>query len=218
MTTRLRWPGPESPPERRGRVAAGRAGRADRARGVALVVAMLMLVAIGLLSAALMRDATGSGRIASGSRLQVQAGHFAQIALRYCEGQVALAPSARTIVPVAGPPSAPAWTVPANWTGASALAHTLSAADFGGARPPRVAPQCLAEEAGLPRQFTVTARGFSADFAVDVATGAAVAGAVVWLQSTVLLAPAGSSAAACSPGCQPVFQRRASQQLLTPPF
>jgi type IV pilus assembly protein PilX len=200
--------------------ALARARGAARARGFSLIVAMLMLAIIGLASAAIMRNATSGDQAANSNRLQTQANQYAQLAMRFCENQLALAPAARTTaVLVAASPAA--WTVQRNWTTSGAnSAHTLSAADIGSTTQPRVLPQCLMEATAVPDVYTVTARGFSADFRADPATGSTRNGSAVWLQAT-LYAPGDGGASgtdAAASDSAPTLHQRLWQQLLTPPF
>ena len=199
------------------------AGMGVGARGFSLIVAMLMLVVIGLASAAIMRNATGGDQMANGNRLQAQANQYAQLALRFCETQMAQPPAARsvTLLPAA---SNAAWTVKDNWTKPGARsAHTLAEADIGSAVQPRVAPQCMVEATDMPDVYTVTARGFSADFRADQGTGATRSGSAVWLQATILAvgqggAAGGASANAAAAAGPLLVRQRVWQQLLTPPF
>jgi len=188
-----------------------------RARGFSLIVAMLMLAVIGLASAAVMRNAVSGDQVANNNRLQTQASQYAQLALRFCQAQLALPPESRVarLLPAATPP---AWTVQHNWGGASGdPAHTLSAAEIGASVQPRVAPQCLAEATSLAGTYTVTARGFSSDFKADP-SGATRTGSAVWVQATVH-APGESPAPAGTVPPGPLSVReRTWQQLLTPPF
>ena len=94
-----------------------RASRARaRARGFSLIIAMLMLAVIGLASAAIMRNATSGDQVANNNRLQTQANQYAQLALRFCESQLALPSAMRSValLPAATPA---AWTVQGNWSG-----------------------------------------------------------------------------------------------------
>ncbi len=188
-----------------------------RQRGISLIIAMLMLAVIGLASAAIMRNATSGDQVATNSRLQTQANQYAQLALRYCETQLRVAPAARTtVVDAASSGTPPAWTLKANWTrGGAHMAHTLTAADIGSAVQPRMPPQCLAEATPTDKVYTVTARGFSADFRADPGSGATRSGSVVWLQSTLYAESAGMVDG--REGGLAV-QQRVAQQLLTPPF
>ena len=186
---------------------------------------MLMLAVIGLASAAIMRNATSGDQVANNNRLQTQANQYAQLALRFCESQLALPAASRS---VALQPVAPteAWTAQANWSAkGKALAHTLVAAEIGSAVQPRVAPQCLMEATAVPDVYTVTARGFSADFKADPSTGATRNGSAIWLQATLYAEseaapppdPSAMAAVASTAGALTVRQR-VWQQLLTPPF
>lgn len=185
---------------------------------------MLMLAVIGLASAAIMRNAVSGDQVANNNRLQTQASQYAQLALRFCQAQLGLPPESRVVrlLPLATPP---AWTVQRNWSSAGAgAAHTLVAAEIGAGVQPRVAPQCMAEATSLPNTYTVTARGFSADYKGDPSTGATRNGAAVWLQATVYAdSEAGAAgeapaAAGTAPAGPLVVRQRTWQQLLTPPF
>lgn len=194
-----------------------------QARGFSLIIAMLMLAVIGLASAAIMRNATSGDQVANNNRLQTQANQYAQLALRYCEGQLGLEAATRR-APVYGAVSPPAWTARQNWTiGGSHAAYTLGAKDIGSAVQPRVAPQCLNEATPVAGIYTITARGYSADFRGDPSTGATRSGSTVWLQATVYaegdagggLDPSTPTAVANGPLA---VRQRLWQQLLTPPF
>ena len=194
-----------------------------RTQGFSLIVAMLMLAVIGLASAAIMRNAVSGDQVANNNRLQTQASQYAQLALRFCLGQLGLPPESRVVrlLPLATPP---AWTVRDNWSSAGGgAAHTLAAAEIGASVQPRVAPQCLAEATSLPNTYTVTARGFSADFKADASTGATRNGSAAWVQATVYADPeAGAGEAPVAAGTVPPgrlsVRQRTWQQLLTPPF
>ena len=189
---------------------------------------MLMLAVIGLASAAIMRNATSGDQVANNNRLQTQANQYAQLALRFCESQMAQLPGDRrvTLFPAA---TTPAWSVQRNWTtGGGSAAHTLQSKEIGSATQPRVAPQCMMEATAVPGVYTVTARGFSADFKADPGTGAMRSGATVWLQATIYAesadggagagggeAPAANAATA---DAALTVRQRLWQQLLTPPF
>ena len=213
---------------RRHAIAIARASRVARAptRGFSLIIAMLMLAVIGLASAAIMRNATSGDQVANSNRLQTQANQYAQLALRFCESQLALASSMRSValLPAATPA---AWTVQGNWSGTHPdVAHTLVAAEIGSAVLPRVAPQCVMEATAVPNVYTLTARGFSADFKADPGTGATRNGSIVWLQATIYAEAAGGVAGAEAPAAVAnvaltsalTVRQRLWQQLLTPPF
>jgi type IV pilus assembly protein PilX len=167
--------------------AAGAAfGAPQSQRGVSLIIAMLMLVVIAVMSVAVMRNAVSSDQVATNNRLQTQANQAAQMALRYCEEQLQLN-SAPMVSPA---PTPPAWTVKANWTGGGGhVARTLAPGDVSGGDKnfPVVPPQCLSEVSPSNTSvYTVTARGFSADYTADT-NQLTKSGSVVWLQSTVYM-------------------------------
>ena len=68
----------------------------------------------------------------------------------------------------------------------------------------------------MPDLYTVTARGFSADYQADPVTGLTRNGSAVWLQATI--EASGESAPADAPAGPLTFRQRVWQQLLTPPF
>jgi type IV pilus assembly protein PilX len=204
-------------------VACASATAGARTRGFSLIIAMLMLAVIGLASAAIMRNATSGDQVANNNRLQTQANQYAQLALRFCELQLAQAPGDRK-VPLLPAASKAAWTVKDNWMKAgSGSAHTLATPEIGSAVQPRVAPQCIMEATNVPNVYTLTARGFSADFRADAVTGATRSGSTVWLQATIFAesedGAAGGSFAGATAATGPLSVRqRLWQQLLTPPF
>jgi type II secretory pathway pseudopilin PulG len=195
-----------------------------RARGFSLIVAMLLLAVIGLVSAAIMRNAVSGEQVATGNRLQTQASQYAQLALRFCESQLAQ-PAAARVVALRPVGAAAAWTSQRNWTSSDAnAAHTLAAGEIGSTVQPAVAPQCLMEATAAADVYTVTARGFSADFRADPGTGATRTGSAVWLQATIYAD--GEGVPSEGPGAAPTeatagaltVRQRVWQQLLTPPF
>jgi len=193
-------------------------------RGFSLIIAMLLLAVIGLVSAAIIRNAVSGDQAANGNRLQTQASQYAQLALRLCETQLAQPASTRIVALLAAATPA-AWTSQRNWTSSGAnAAHTLAAGEIGSAVQPRVAPQCLMEATAVPDVYTVTARGFSADFKADPTTGATRTGSAVWLQATIYAtgdagASGASTEATSAATAGPLnVRQRLWQQLLTPPF
>ena len=193
-------------------------------RGFSLIVAMLLLAVIGLVSAAIMRNAVSGDQAANGNRLQTQASQYALLALRFCETQLAQ-PASTRVVPLRSAATPAAWTSQRSWTSSDTnAAHTLAAGEIGSAVQPRVAPQCQMEATAVPDVYTVTARGFSADFKADSSTGATRTGSAVWLQATIYAtvdagASASSTATVDAAAAGPLTVRqRLWQQLLTPPF
>ena len=174
-----------------------------RSRGVVLVVALILLAVIGISSAMAMRLSLFGDIVSKNMRAQNLALQSAELALRFCERQVALDPG--SVPMVSGMGTDLEWQLPAQW--ASAL--TVPAAALGTATGYRTAPQCLvrlfgvdeflaawppdpgtvsADARGYSSDYVVlhriTARGFSPDFERD-ADGQPIAGAEVWLQSLV---------------------------------
>ena len=56
--------------------------------GVSLIIVLIMLVIIGLTSAAAMRNATSGEKVTNNIRLQNLAQQYAEAALRYCEAEM----------------------------------------------------------------------------------------------------------------------------------
>lgn len=158
-----------------------------RQRGVTLIVALVMLVVIGLTSAAVMRSALGTDTVANNTRVQLLAMQAAQIGLRYCEAQVNSSTPSITIH-AASAAGAEKWRSFANWQGSSPIATTIPKSEMASSNTPSTMvpvtlPQCLAEKhPTLTSTYIVTSRGFSADYAAD-GSGYTKAGSVVWLQS-----------------------------------
>jgi type IV pilus assembly protein PilX len=172
-------------------------------RGVVLVVALILVAVIGISSAMAMRLSLFGDIVSKNMRAQNLALQSAELALRFCERQVALDPGA--VPMVSGLGSDLEWQLPAQWQ--SAL--TVPEAALGTVAGYRTAPQCLvrlfsvdeflaawppdpgtvsSDARGYSSDYVVlhriTARGFSPDFERD-ANGQPVAGAEVWLQSLV---------------------------------
>jgi type IV pilus assembly protein PilX len=165
----------------------------SRQRGVALIVALVVLVIIGLTSAAVMRGALSSDLVTNNTRVQTLASQAAQVALKYCETKLLAPPPIDIIlldVPVDG---TMAWTVFGNWTNVN-LVNTVPdeymKSELSSFAPSRM-PQCIAQRstAGAAPTIVVTARGFSPDFQADPDSGATVAGSVVWLQYILAVNP-----------------------------
>jgi type IV pilus assembly protein PilX len=170
-----------------------RGASSARQHGVTLIIALVMLVVIGLASAAVMRSSLTSDVVANNTRLHTLAQQAAQLALRFCETQV----ERESKDWIGGfsihdaSPGDPYWQSFASWQGGGAVQAVdvpdavLASADS--SFKPSTAPQCLAEWSdAVPgtRTIIVTARGFSPDFD-QTDTGRQTAGSVVWLQSTL---------------------------------
>lgn len=163
--------------------------------GVVLIVALVMLVIIGLASAAIMRNALTGDTVSDNIRRQAHALQAAQAALRYCEGEVQRAPAANALPAPAAGVDAEDWRTFSNWLkqfpteGAPKVvpAAFLTAGDTNRNIPKKL-PQCMAQfrTLGSGQVIVVTARGFSENYEADT-SGRTQAGAVVWLQSIIQL-------------------------------
>ena len=176
-------------------------------RGVSLLIVLIMLVVIGLTSAASLRSASSNERISNNFRMHALAEQYAEAALRYCETQLSLADSARvdslkeaSLRAFTGA-AYPAWANPLTWTGAGGASASLTrlpealATSADSAFEPALSPQCAVEmqslaltlngvPAGAADVYVITARGFSTDYSASP-QGVSLTGSVVWLQSLV---------------------------------
>ena len=176
-------------------------------RGVSLLIVLIMLVVIGLTSAASLRSASSNERISNNFRMHALAEHYAEAALRYCETQLTLADSARvnslqhaSLRAFTGA-AYPAWANTLTWTGAGGAAASLTrvpealVASADSAFKPAQLPQCAVESLSIPLTqngepagaadvYVITARGFSTDYSAS-AQDVSLTGSVVWLQSVV---------------------------------
>lgn len=177
---------------RRGRDLAQRCSSGQR--GVALLVALVMLVIIGLASVSVMRGALSSDLVANNTRVQALAHQAAQMGLAYCERLLfESSPADGSDMEKLHSTAArePAFfNTLSNWSDANV--HTVPddwMASADSSFTPDTKPQCLVEQLQdtlhNDRDFAVTARGFSPDYDKDD-DGNTVSGSVVWLQSRVL--------------------------------
>jgi type II secretory pathway pseudopilin PulG len=171
--------------------------RRRRQGGVALIVALVVLVIIGLTSAAVMRGALNSDLVANNTRVQALATQAAQVALKYCETQWnagALPPF--IVLPAPGAQTDPLeWETFGNWSNVNKtnevpiefMKSELSSV------VPATLPQCMVQRStvGVPGAtsptIVIVARGFSPDFRAEQGTGRTEAGSVVWLQYILAL-------------------------------
>jgi type IV pilus assembly protein PilX len=160
-------------------------------RGVVLIVALLVLVIIGLMSASIMRGALSSDLIANNARVQTLASHAAQIALRYCEDQTTANVVTIHVEDAVALEENHTWHTFTKWSDANIVNDVppdfLQSADS--TFTPATAPQCIVQKVDLgggKTVYQVTARGFSPDYSADEA-GHTLTGSVVWLQSVVSL-------------------------------
>lgn len=176
-------------------------------RGVSLLIVLIMLVVIGMTSAASLRSASSNERISHNFRMHALAEQYAEAALRYCETQLTLADGARvdslkeaSLRAFTGA-AYPAWANPLTWTGTGGASASLTSVPEAvvksaeSAFKPMQLPQCAVEKqslaltlngapAGAADVYVITARGFSTDYSASP-QGASLTGSVVWLQSLV---------------------------------
>ena len=173
--------------------------------GVSLIIVLIMLVIIGLTSAAAIRNATSGEKVTNNIRLQNLAQQYAEAALRYCEAEMLKASADRvatladlniSTTPAGTADALTGWGQAASWTGAGGITATKTTlpearvkSQDSAFRPSRL-PECVVERQGLAdgsRAYVITARGFSPGYTADGVSGVTTAGSVVWLQSTILL-------------------------------
>ena len=182
---------------------------ARRQRGVVLLIALVLMIAIGISSALAMRTALFGDLVSHNMRTQNLAFQAAEIALRFCEDQVINNPFAAgfNIIDLGNPNPAVnnEWQLDANWAAASS--NEVPDAWLGNTVDYETRPICMVRRmsydevvgaAALPADaprpedrgvspdflffFRVTARGFSPDYEEDN-NGNAISGSEVWLQS-----------------------------------
>lgn len=192
---------------------AGRVGSRRRQGGVALIIALILVLIMSLLGTFAIRNATQSERSVNGVRTAEIAREAAETALRFCE-QVAIADGdgkdftfggtgyRAMILPdvlTSQTDSTAAWRVPTKW--ADTVAISVPAAyyqkfDAAGtavdANVPhlKTAPRCLIEKIQTTTTptlsgYLITARGFADNATFDTSTGKTAQGAEAWLQSVL---------------------------------
>jgi len=168
----------------------GRLGHGDQ-HGVALIVALVMLVVIGLTSAAVMRGALSSDLVTNNTRLQTLALQAAHVGLSYCERKASDDIPTIPILPSSGASAPASWEVYDNWRDESKVVRVTAEhmASENSTFVPTHLPECMVErtpiDGGSDKVYVVTSRGFSPDYAADD-EGHTLSGSLVWLQSTIL--------------------------------
>ncbi len=170
--------------------------------GVSLIIVLIMLVIIGLTSAAAIRNATSGEKLTNNIRVQNLAQQYAEAALRYCESEIGKADGNRVatlkedkMITVALN-GATGWEQTATWIGAGGASATRTTlpedqvkSNNSSFKPSKL-PECVVEKQTMPDTniaYVITARGFSPDYTADSTTGKTTGGSVVWLQSTNFL-------------------------------
>ena len=201
-----------------------------RSQGASLIIVLVMLVVIGLTSAASLRNASSNERVSHNFRMHWLAEQYAEAALRYCQSQLLLADAQRvsSLQEAAQMPinaSAPGWANPQTWSGSGgAFASLTSVAQAfvessDSAFVPQRLPQCVVERQALPLLqngvsvgsadvYVITARGFSPDYRESLP--GARSGAVVWLQCRL-------SVQRAAPGDAGTLADRVWMRIINPP-
>ncbi|MCM5679659.1 hypothetical protein M8A51_08945 [Schlegelella sp. S2-27] len=191
---------------------AGRPVGRQSSRGVVLVIALILVVVIGVSSAVAIRTSLFGDMVSQNMRAQNLAFQSAELALRYCEGEVhrvIMAEEELGIAVIYGG-TEDEWRNETNWEAANAvpddfLGDNLSYAvtpqcmvkqinylDAFGSASPKPDSKSPLDQGGFPveevKLFRITARGYSPDFRRDD-DGLAVAGAMATVQSTIRALP-----------------------------
>lgn len=164
--------------------------RQSREHGVALMVALVMLVIIGIASVSIMRGALSSDLVANNTRVQTLAMQAAQIALRYCEDEVVKLSQGTATTVIVLTNSTDAWNALPIWAD-DARVNTVPAQYMESTDStfvPTTMPQCMVESRTMSGKtvYYITARGFSPDYSAE-ADGNTASGSAVWLQSALRL-------------------------------
>jgi len=169
--------------------------------GVALVIALILLVLISLLAVSSLRNAGSSEMVAGNVRTTELASQAADIALRYCESK-ALEMATAGVTPDSTPDqwkTAATWDSPNTtkpWDGTSTSAFVLPAELVNQAGMTydtyKRAPECMVEKLpavtpGTSMFYIITARGFGPEVAAAGAARSRPTGSEVWLQSSIEL-------------------------------
>lgn len=172
-------------------------------QGVILVIALIMMAVIAVSSSIALKSALLQDMVSANLRSRSMASQAAEAALRYCEASVTTAKLTAAQVamkraPAVAASETPDWAKTETWTGASQYVvkvpdtFKFDGSDTRYLRP----PECLIQEITLspmpsldpyspvPEAYLITARGFSPDYA-ESSNSTPIAGAVVWLQSSV---------------------------------
>jgi Tfp pilus assembly protein PilX len=177
-------------------------------RGVVLIIALITMAVIAISSAAAIRSAMSQDQVGNAMRAQSLAMQAAESMIRYCESAItANVPTAAQFQVVGhiqamndNPATPPLWRSLANWSNNAMVNPMPAGFQDGSGVPYNQLPQCMIQQIPLSminldrtqsspstfQAFVVVARGFSPDY--RAVNGNAVAGAEVWLESTIQVA------------------------------
>jgi Tfp pilus assembly protein PilX len=174
-----------------------------RMQGASLIIVLVLLVVIGLTSAASLRNASSNERVSHNFRMHWLAEQYAEAALRYCQSQLLLADAQRvsslqeSVLMVFSQTAAPGWANPQTWSGSGGAYASLTsvAQAFVESLDSAFVPQMLQNgvSMGSADAYVITARGFSPDYR-EIRPGIR-SGAVVWLQCRLSIQRAALGAA-----------------------
>ncbi len=183
-----------------------------RQNGIALVVALILILVMSLLGTFAIRNATQSERSINGIRTAEVAREAAETALRFCEqiaifdgdnkdytqyGTTGLRAKIISAPVLSEADPAAAWRVPGNWADSIAISVPAayhqklsgSSADPDVPRlntPPRCLIQKIQSNTTPPLTgYLITARGFANNATFTPSTGKTTQGAESWLQSVL---------------------------------
>ncbi len=172
--------------------------RADRERGVVLIIALVMLVVISMLAALSIRNAQSTEGVSGNVRTTQLANEAAEIALRFCESAVAANAQSGATLPtgmvISGVPAGtPLGVVTSNWDSTRTGIYQLPTTAVNNATLATYSrmPECVIERLQVVSStgaltttttYLITARGFGP----EVADGTGRPdGTEVFLQSTL---------------------------------
>lgn len=180
---------------------AGRPAAAHAAaRGVVLIVCLVVLTVLSLTAAVSVRGASSSDAVAAHARAQAIALQAAEAALLHCERGAlvhagdpdsGIAPAAAPVTP----DGSPLWQDPEQWDGdqrAAVVTLPWDTADATGRHTVvQRAPECLVEgyDATRPGSLVITARGWGPEPQAPGPAGESAGGTEVWLQAVVFVQP-----------------------------
>lgn len=174
-----------------------------RQRGTVLTLTLILLVVISMVAITTLKSSISGEQVSKNMRTNAVALQAAETALRLCEDavrkgstKIGTANFIKLDVPetLTSGDSPTQWKTRGNWGSSSTVVNLIPNAQavVNGMRPvPQ--PRCMVEQYRLPRldpdltlsdPYLVTAVGYSSDYLVD-ASGNAIAGAEVWVQSVL---------------------------------